>query len=416
MAPIGDQLPKIAGAWTDGYNIYRKRWNDLREGTYAAVKDIAVTDDQIGAVFATYVNKSLAPLNDMLGIEVPGVAPLEDLGDHMGDPDKGKAKMRHPSKFDDAADAWETARDIINVGVEFLNGQGANLSTLDKRSLRDYVVYPLAANYEKIGANADACKKFAKGAYAWSGNFQTVSGRVDLAIEGQTGTALNHTLLAYSAVADGITLAVQGGTTAYSAIGLMSESISVQVEHILVTMGERLLKTASRVTSKIVPGAGWAVTIVDIVQNGLAAFTDIITDIVECKKMIDDCFDLVEEITAWAEVQAEQLHKFHQVLDLMQQLPFVSPDGHLADVTDSVKKTEQSVHGIVEPFAQVKGPEVDDLGKALNDLGDNKYADSSGGDVEPPQDDESIMAPGPLEAPIPGEPAGSSTYGGYTST
>lgn len=416
MEPLGDQLPKIAGAFTDGYNIYRNRWNDLRDGTYAAVKDIAVTDRQIGSVIAADVDHTIAPIYGLLGIELPGLVPLDDLGEHMGDPDKGKARLRHPSKFDDAADAWSTARDIINAGVGFLNQQGANLPTLDKRSLREYVVYPLAANWEKIGANADACKKFASGTQTWAGNYRTVAGRVDLAIEGDTGTALTATLDVYSVVADGIAIAVANGSTVYTAIGLVSEQISVEVEKVLVVMGERLLKTASRVTSKLIPGAGWALTVVDILKNGLAAFTDIINDIVECKKMIDDCLDLVDEIKAWAEVQAEQLHKFHQVLDLMQQLPFVNPDGHLADITNSVQHTEHSVNEIIEKFDAVKGPEADNLNKALDDLGKTTYPDSSSGDynVPVPDDDESIQAPGPLVPPIPGEP-GASTSGGYTS-
>lgn len=417
MAPIGDQLPKVAGFFDDMRGTYHQRWTKLREGIYAAADDMAKTDDQVGNVMLAHMGDDMAPAYDLFGLDRPNLGPLEDVNDDLSKPKDGKAELSHDDRFDAAADAWDMARDTINWFVDLLHGHGVNLPKLDERSLREYVVYPLAANYEKIRANADACGKFSKGMNTWAANFRNVGGDLDAALEGQTAMAITVQLDMYSVVMQAVGGVVEAGSAVYLAIGTMSETIAVEVEKVLGIMGERLIKVASRLSSKLGGPVGLALFIADFAKNGMAAVTDIWNDVVECKKMIDGCFELVDEIKEWAETQSDRLNKFHQILDLVEQLPGVSAHGPVDYGNDAANKLKKTLDEITEGFPDGPTDAADKLKDALDDLDteDTGSDDSSAddGDADDDHDGDVLMAPGPLDGTLDG--AGQSSGGYYTA-
>jgi hypothetical protein len=410
MAPIGDQLPKLAAMFDDAHSLFVRRWRDLGQTIFDAAADIAETDQQVGAVMVSSIDAGVAPILGFFNIAEQGLLTPDPLQDELPEPEPGSPDLNHNDKFDAAADAWDTARDVINGGVDLLNRFGGGIPKLDERSLRDFVVYPLAANYRRIGANGNACGHFADGMELWGDNFIGLAGRVKHAVEGRTGTALMAQMDLYAVVMRAVGNAVRSGAVVYEGIARVSERIAVEVEDVLVVLGERLAKTSSRVASKFAPGLGWALLAKDLAEHGVGIVQDVIDDILECKRLIDDCFELVDEIKAWAEVQADRLHAFHQVLDLVQQLPGVSPGGPVEALNDGLRGAERSLEDIADAydFGSPEGLAADALDTALEGLGastpdsDDDGGDDAGGDLPEPDEDVVIMAPGPLGTPVTG--------------
>jgi hypothetical protein len=406
MRPIGRMLPTLGGWFTQMREVFDGRWDGVGDAIQNTARQIDLRDGDIGHVFTHYrgsgIPSHLRPPPVDVDVELFEIA---DLGAELGEPEPGDERLNHNDAFDAAAATWDTARDTINEGVDLINGLGIglNIERLAEKSLRDFIVYPLSANYARIQENASACRMVDGAMRAWGLNFTRLSGKVHLGLEGQAQLALLAQLNLYHAVMGTVGFGIGKGSVVFDQIAAMSEKIAVEVEDVLVILGKKLGKLSSKIASRFVPGLGWFLLALDIIKTKGAVIQDIIDDIAQCKEIIEDCFALVDEILAWAETQAERLDKFQEVLDAVQQLPLVGEMKALGDLPAGLDDIEASLDKI-EEFGDEAGQTKDELDGALDEMGDKEYEDLP--DSAPEQYDEGddeLMAPGPLEGTYPGE-------------
>ncbi|WP_370246966.1 hypothetical protein [Nocardioides sp.] len=412
LQPIGAVLPPLSDAFVRAQNGFVSRWTEVQNAILSSARDLATTDAQQEEVFRAYLAEGLFGIIGAAGPDGPRLASFDDVGDALAAPSPGRSHLRHPAKFDAIADGWEGATGLINDFIGMINRFGAGLPQLPE-NLREHIVYPLSADYEKLGANADACAKFHDGMAVWSDNFLTLGGKVDAAIEGRTALALVGHIDAYAAVARGIGTVVESGARIWTTIARFSERIAVQVERVLTILGERLLKVAARVGSKMVPLLGWASLAVDLAKHGLGIVADIVDDIREIFTLIEACLGLADDIKSWAEAQSDRLRALQRVMDLVEQLPGVSAQGRLADANDAAGRVRDRADGLAEDAGRAAdtdaGSVIDELERITGEAEDDgESADADFADVGP---GETIIAPGPLGGPH----AGGSTSGGVSA-
>lgn len=415
LKPIGDALPLVAGYFDDMRQLFNERWQGVSDAVHTSARAIDMRDGEINHVFTHYrgsgVPSHLLPAPIDVDIEVFEIA---DLGAALTDPEPGSETLNHNNAFDAASATWDSARDTINWGIDLINKCGVGVPRLSELSLRDYIVFPLSANYAQIQANASACQIVDGAMQQWGGNFSQLSGKVFLALEGQASLGLVAQLNLYHAVMALVGKGIGEGSVVFTQIATMSERIAVEVEDVLVILGKKLAKLSSKVASRFVPGLGWVLLAVDIARTKGAIIQDILDDIEEVRTIIDDCFALVDEIQAWAETQADRLAKFRELLEVVQNLPVIGEMVPLGDLPSDLSDIENAL-GDVADFGSPEGEETDTLDGELEDLGDNDYEDSDdAADTDTTDDDDDddgvLMAPGPFEGVYGDE--GSSTYGG----
>jgi methyl-accepting chemotaxis protein len=330
---------------------------------------------------------------------------IRDVSDSLTEPEEGSEKLNHNGAFDTAAELWDDARDKINDGIDLVNGLGViTIERLDVGSLRDYVVYPLSANYARIQQNAAACHVVNKAMAVWGSNFTKLSLKVELAMRGQASLGLLAQMNLYHLAARGIGAGVAAGAGVFDQIALMSERIAVEVEKVLVLLGRKLLSLSAKVGRKLVPGFGWIVTAAEIVSTMGDNIRDIIDDIKEVAHLIVASKDLIDEIKAWAETQAARLEKFQEVLSAVQELPSIGAMKSLGDLPVDTSAIEKTLDDVIE-FGDGLGATTDDLEGALGDLdADNEDVDELDTDSGDDDDEDMLMAPGPITGPPGAEP------------
>lgn len=423
LKPIGDKLPVLAGWFTDMRGFFSDKWAGVNDAVYNSAREIDMQDGKVDEVFTHYAGTKgsrYSPTNSTLPAEVDlAVFELGDVAAALREPEEGDPQLDHNGAFDTAAEIWEEARDTINDGIDLVNGLGAiHIDKLPSGSLRDYLVFPLSANYARILQNADACHVVDEGMAEWGLNFTKLSGKVELAMKGQASLGLIAQLNLYHAAARGIGFGIGAGSVVFDQIALMSEKIAVQVENVLVLLGKKLLSLSSKVARKLVPGFGWIFTAAEIVATLGQNIKDIWDDVNEVIDLISACDVLIDEIKAWAEVQAERLEKFQQILDAVHQLPGIGQMQSLGDLPvdlSDIQKTFDDLSSI--DFGLDAGEATDGLDGALTDLDDDHEdvdsLDADDGGDDDGDDDDIIMAPGPLE--VPGYETSGSGSGGMTA-
>ncbi|WP_457205331.1 hypothetical protein [Nocardioides sp. P5_C9_2] len=402
LKPIGDQLPKLGTAFSTVRTTYQRRWVEMISSIAQSAAELNRVDHEIDVQMGRY-SDALDAMPDVK-ITVKAFEP-QDLS-QLEAPEESEGTLKHNSTWEMTSKGYDATRDGINDAIDFLNGlhvPGVHLPTLPKKSLEDYIVYPLAGNYRLLGANADACSKIDTAFSAWAFNFTRLSGQVHLAMEGQTSMRLMVHLNLYAAVMKTVGEIIGQGSTAFGAISRMSEKIAVAVENALVKMATKLTKLLSKLSSKLSP-AGWVWFSAELVQKGFSAVTDIYDDIMECKDIIEACFGLAEEIKAWAGVMSDALRTMQEIRDAVEQLPTINPDGGLSGLPHVDLPAYEKTLGEI-------GVEVEtgssDEEESLNDRLEDLEGETAQPDEEDDEDheDENLMAPGPLyEVPVPGAP------------
>ncbi len=404
LKPIGDALPVVAGYFDGMRQLFNERWQGVSDAVYNTAHQIDLRDGEINQVFTHYrgsnVPTHLLPAPVDVDIELFEIA---DLGSALGEPAAGSEKLDHNNAFDAAAATWESARDTINWGIDLINKAGVGVSRLSELSLRDYIVFPLSANYAQIQTNANACKMVDGAMQQWGGNFAQLSGKVAMGLEGQAGLALIAQLNLYGVVMRLVGKGVGAGSVVFDDIALMSEKIAVEVEDVLVILGKKLAKLSSKIASRFVPGLGWALLAIDIARTKGAVIQDILDDIEQCRQIIDDCFALVEEIKAWAETQADRLATFQELLETVKDLPVIGDMVPLEDLATDLGDIEKRL-GEISDFGSPEGEETEALDAELEGMDADSYEDSSDEPDDEPDDeseldysndDGDLMAPGP---------------------
>lgn len=265
---------------------------------------------------------------------------IADVAATLEEPPEGSQQVRgHDKTYGEIRDGFDAVRDACNDGLNKVNGwleqagRSERLPTLTEDSLDEYVVFPLSGNYYRIQQNGSACKILKDGMNVWGNNFASLIVNSELAFQGQTKVAFVGQLGAYSLVMKGVGAVMSSGSTVFDSIATVSERIAIQVEKTLIEMGKRLLKLAKVVGKRFL--GGWisvAALIKDLAQHGLSVITDVVDDVKWCITAIDKCFSLKDEVEAWAQTQADRLEAFKEIVDIVNQLPFVDIGTPLQDV------------------------------------------------------------------------------------
>lgn len=280
---------------------------------------------------------------------------IADVAADLEDPPEGSQKVRgHDRTYGEIRDGFDGVRDACNDGIDKVNGWLAQagrperLPRLTEKSLDEYVVFPLSGNYYRIQQNGSACKILKTGMSTWGDNFALLGVNSGLAFRGDTNAAFVAHLGAYGLVMKGVGAVMSSGSKVFDSIATVSERIAIQVEKALVEMGKKLLKLAKVVGKRFL--GGWvsaALLVKDLAEHGLSVITDVVDDVKWCIAAIDKCFELKDEIEAWAQTQADRLEAFKEIAEMIDQLPFVdigtplndleAPDlGDISDILDGI--------------------------------------------------------------------------------
>lgn len=416
LKPIADQIGKLSGYFGDMRGVFAEHWRGTTEAIIDSAREIDQTDDAVSADFTRYlgipsVGSSTPPTQNLpaLGVDVESFV-VKDLD--LPAPGEGTDTMKHDPDWNMVSDGYDACRDTINSGIDRINGLGApgvHLDRLSDKSLEDYIVYPLSGNYLKIQGNAEACDNVGSAMSEWGTNFSIFSAKVTAALRGEvSGTLILH-LNVYNLVMKAVGSCIDAGSVVFTEIAKVSEKIAVAVEKALVLMGKTLLRVSKKIASRVLGWIGWATLAADIIKNGFSAITDIYDDVMACVHIITACSDLVETIKAWAEEAAAKLKTFEKLMEIVRSLPGTSSGG-----LDGLPPVH--VHVVEDTLADITygnetgGPKSDGLDDALDDLGAQaeEEAPDLGDYDEDDEDDEMLMAPGPLGEPTYGD---SSTSG-----
>lgn len=304
---------------------------------------------------------------------------VDDVAAILEEPPEGSQKLRgHDRTYGEIRDGFDSVRDACNDGIERVNGwlqqagRSERLPTLTEKSLDEYVVFPLSGNYYRIQQNGAACKILRAGMNTWGNNFTTLISSSALAFEGRLSTSFIAHLGAYDLVMRGVGAVMSSGSTVFDSIAKVSEKIAIQVEKTLVEMGKRLLKLAKVVGKRFL--GGWvsaALLVKDLAEHGLAVITDVVDEVKWCIGAIEQCFTLKDEVEAWAQTQADRLEAFKEIVEIVDQLPYVDLGTPLADVeVPDLGDISDMLAGITPDFTESEdGKEAEEaIDEASEDL------------------------------------------------
>lgn len=417
LQPIGDALDEIGGWFGELRTFFDGRWEAMIGAVEQSARDIDGMDGDIQFDFSRYTGDTYGPFVPQsfppLTVEYEAFA-MDDVAAVLEPPGEGQDTMPHNKEWEAVTDTFDGIRDTINEGIDKLNGlPGVSITRLDERGLDDWLVYPLSGNYLAIQGNAEACGIVRDGMNTWGNNFSKLSGKVAFALKGQVEASLMVHLNLYNLVMRAVGGVVSSGKVVFDAIARVSERIAVAVENVLVTMAKTLLRVSTKIASRVLSWVGWVALAVEVAERGMAAITDIVDDVQTCIEIISACWDLKESIEAWAEECAGRLEAFEEIVTLVQELPTVVQGGSLNDLPPvSESAFGQTLDDIGLTISFGDSTEEDSLEEELGDLEETYPAEdveesSSASDYEP-DDDEMLMAPGPL-----GEPGYSGSGSGY---
>lgn len=401
LKPIGDQLPKLGECFSDARRYYQRRWVEVIHALARSANEVNRVDHGIDLDLRAYAGELDAMPDTTISVKVfePGELTLDD-------PEEGEPQLTHNDTWEMTSAGYDATRDGINSAIDTINGlgvPGVDLPRLPDKSLEEYIVYPLAGNYQLLGANANACSVLNTGFFEWAQNFGLLSLKTQVCITGSTADAFTAHLGAYGVVMGAVGEVIGSASTVFDQIAKMSEKIAVAVENALVKMATKLTKLATKLSSKLSP-VGWIWFVKDLAEKGFAAVTDIYDDIMDCKQIIEACFGLVDTIETWARAMRDSLAVMEKVRDMVQELPTAEAGGGLDGMPPVDLPVVERNLGEITVEVTDSSEQESDLDDRLDDL--EGQADEHAEDAE--DDDEPlIMAPGPL-----GEPP----YGGSTST
>lgn len=337
---------------------------------------------------------------------------LNDVASVLTAPPEGKQQVKgHDKTYGEIRDGFDTVRDTCNEGIDKVNGwleqagRGERLPRLTELSLDHYVVFPLSGDYYRIQQNGAACKILKTGMSDWGDNFTRLSVSSVLAFEGRANLAFAGQLNVYNVVMKAVGGAVSAGSGVFDSIAKVSEKIAIRVEKALIQMGKKLLKLAKVVGKRFLGGwASAALLIKDLAQHGLSVITDVVDDVKWCITAIDKCFEMKDEIEAWAKTQADRLEAFKKITEMIKQLPKVDLTVPLDSIEAPDLSSIQDVLSSSAPdFSETEeGKEAE---KEVDDAGDELIGDS--GYVHPSWTEACVTPPpGMAHLPyVPGDPA-----------
>lgn len=334
---------------------------------------------------------------------------LQEVGELLVAPPEGTQRQRrHDRTYGEIKDGFDAARDKCNEGIDKVNGwleqagRSERITRLTEKSLDEFVVFPLSGNYYRIQQNASACGIFQQGMSRWGTNFQTLALNSVMAFEGKAQLAFMAQVSAYNLVMQSVGGIVRLGSGVYDSIATISEKVAIQVENALIEMGKRLIKLAKVVGKRFL--GGWVslgLLIKDLAEHGLAVITDVVDDVKACIEIIDKCFELKDEVEAWAQTQADRLKALREMADAVRQLPAVRLGTSLLDVPEiELGPVEDALAGITPEVGQ-----SEEGTQAEEDLLDAGEENATGSGYVHPSWAENCVSPPPGFENMPYDPA-----------
>lgn len=400
LKPLGDKMPTVAGWFDDMDGIFDKRWAGVANAIEQSARDLDRVDTSVRIdMDKLRGNGPAADGNSTkVTIDMPRLIKPKDVSAVLVAPEDGDAELNHNKVFDWVADAWDGGIGTLKKGVDFLRKLGFEVPDVPDKSLRDYVVYPLSGDWGAIRGNANACVICKKGMNTWGNNFSTLSVEVASVMQGQTSARLVGHLNLYNIAVRSMGTGVRAGGIVFKEIAKISERIGREVEDALVWLGKKIGKLLTKIGVRCIPYVGWGYLALELVFKGLDTFKDIWEDAVACINMVNDLFDLVDEVKAWAETQADRLDTFEDILTVVNDLPAVKGHQGVEDLLADVTTVEKTLRDIAD-FGSGENEEKEDLEGTLDDMKDKS--------VDPPTDNSFYKEPTPLDPderdkPLPG--------------
>lgn len=233
-------------------------------------------------------------------------------------PREGDPVLRHDPTFV----AWDrglsAARDVVNLGIGALNHAGAGLPELPRGSLEELLVVPLTGDHQVIRQNADACRQVEQALTTWSGDLTRLAAAVGSRWQGLAATAYGVRLGGRAAAGRALAELVGQGAGVLEEIAEFSEWLAVEVERLVVELGEVLARLVRKLLSRVGGPGGWALLAADLVVRGLDAVADIIDDIRLVVSLVDTLQELHETVTEWVATQRPRLEALRGLPDLMR--------------------------------------------------------------------------------------------------
>lgn len=233
-------------------------------------------------------------------------------------PPEGEPVLRH----DPAFVAWDrglsAARDVVNLGIRALNQAGAGLDELPDGSLEELLVVPLTGDHQVIRQNAVACHQVAEALGTWTSNLGRLALAVDPRWSGRAASAYLLRLGACSAAARALGELVGEGAVIFDEVAEFSERLAVEVEELVVELGETLARLTRKLLARVAGPGGWALLGAELVTQGLDAVADILDDVRRVLALIDTLLGLQESVAQWAQAQRERLQVLRGLQDLVR--------------------------------------------------------------------------------------------------
>ena len=231
-------------------------------------------------------------------------------------PALGPQKLRHDAEFRALDHGFDAVRDVVNKGIDALNGLGAGLPRLPEESLEELVVLPLTGDYRRIRQNADAIAHVDAALATYARNTTRLALATDPRWGGEAASAYLIRLGLHAAAARGsgelITLAVP----VFEEIATFSERVAIEVEELVVELVEKGRRLMTRLLSRVAGPLGWGVLAADVALHGFDAVTDLVEDARRLIAIIDRLTDMKGEVVDWVDEQRDRLDLLRDLADV----------------------------------------------------------------------------------------------------
>lgn len=236
-------------------------------------------------------------------------------------PEEGADTLRHDPTFE----AWDASvsglRDIVNLGIDALNQLGAGLPRLPDGSLRELLVEPLTGDCGVIRANATACGQVRDALATVAGNQVRLVTWADPVWGGQAmaawATQVGGRALATRTLGELIARAAP----VLSEIADFCERLTVEVEGLVVELGERIQRLVVKLLSRVSGPLGWGALAADVAIRGYGVIADLIDDVTRVVDIVERLLSMHEEVLGWAQEQRDRLES---LLDLPEVLAAIA--------------------------------------------------------------------------------------------
>lgn len=232
-------------------------------------------------------------------------------------PDGGDHTIKHDPEFVALDRGLSGIRDVINQGIDVINGVGAGLPRLPEGSLEELLVRPLTGDYVAIRQNAAAAHHFQDALATYGDNVVRLSLGVDPRWGGRAAASYLLRLQGQAAAAHGLGHLVARGSVVFDEIADFSERLTVRVEELVMELVEKGERVVRKLLTRVMGPGGWAAFAAELALKGVDAVTDVVDDIRRVLEIIEELRAMHGDVTAWVEEQRARLEILLEMRDVV---------------------------------------------------------------------------------------------------